>query len=213
MYHPNYDSLVQFASEGKFEQELQLAKIEFTSSTGDLFESDFDFESRIASFLEWYTLDRMVSIASNASPAKLYIEHVSPNLTTPEIQALRTLTRTILSVFEIKKMKNEAIRLVDILTNEKYDAQTRSPLAGIQPGDLIEGRLQFDNQEPWLSDIVYLQPRVAKKSILKAAKAYRKNRPAYPRVQMVQRVAFLRNRAVRYSHVDPLKIFEDLSAA
>ena len=211
MQHPNYDDLIQFASEGEFEDELQQAKTEFVGRTGDLFESDSDFESRIASFLEWYSMDRMVSNVSNSTPAKLFIESVSPELTTPEIQGLRGLTRTILSLFEIKKMKGKSVNLLDILSSEKYQATTSAPLLGVEPGDIIESRLYSHGDAHFLSDIVHTQPSTVKKPILKAAKEFQKEGRDYTRIQMVQRVAFLRNRAVRYAHVDPKKIFSELS--
>ena len=211
MQHPGYEDLIQFASEGDFEGELTQAKAEFVGRTGDLFESDPDFESRIASFLEWYCMDRTVRGAANSTPAKLYIDSVAADLTTPEIQVLRDLTRTVLSLFEVKKIKEDSVKLLDILTGEKYQVTATSTLFGAEPGDIIEGRLFAREDGSFLSDIIHLQPVAVKKPILKAAKEFQKEGQGYTRVQMVQRVAFLRNRALRYAHVDPKKIFSELS--
>ena len=60
MQHPAYEQMVQFASQGELEQELVLAREQYVSRTGDMLASDPSYERRIASFLEWYVLDRPV---------------------------------------------------------------------------------------------------------------------------------------------------------
>ena len=77
MQHPAYEDLVHFASDGHHTTELQRARAEFIERTGDLFESDPDFEPRIGSFLEWYALDRMVTHASNALGTILPIKEIT----------------------------------------------------------------------------------------------------------------------------------------
>ena len=86
MFQDIYEEMVRFASEGELADGLTLARGEFLERTGELFESDALYERRIAAFLEWYVLDRPVSTGTHQTPAKLYIDHVAPNLTTPEIQ-------------------------------------------------------------------------------------------------------------------------------
>ncbi|MED5465321.1 MAG: hypothetical protein VX699_11755 [Myxococcota bacterium] len=209
MQHPAYEDLVHFASDGHYASELQQARAEFIERTGDLFESDHDFESRIGSFLEWYSLDRMVSHASNATPARLYIEHVTPQLTTPEIQALRPLTRTRLSLFDVKRVTPKAIKLYCLLTTHKHEARLEAPLLGVESGDILEGRLLPDGDNLGLSHTILMYPKSVRKLVLKRARAYRKDPQGQTRIDMVQRMAFLRNRATRYAHVDPRQIFTD----
>ena len=211
MQHPGYNELIEFSSSGELATEIKQARAEFVSRTGDLFESDDDFEARIASFLEWYTLDRKVTSVVNLTPAKLFAQHRRPNLTTPELQELHDFARTTLSIFEIKKIKDRSLRLVDILTGTKWNIDTAHPLVGLEASDLIEGRLFNFRGATLLSDIVHTHPHNAKKEILKAAKEFRKEGQGYTRVDMVHRIAFLRNRSVRYSHLDAREIFTELS--
>ena len=213
MQHPAYEDLVRFASSGSFEDELKLAKAEFIEQTGELFESDPSFEQRIASFLEWYTMDRKVSTVANSTPAKLFIEHLQSGLTTPEILALRPLTRSTLSLFEIRRIKERHFKLVDILSNEKWDATSSKAFVGIEPGDIIQARLfPWENTQA-ISDNIIPTPKAPRKIIVKAAKEFRKNFYGYSKIQMVQRIAFLTNRSARYKHLSQKDIFADLSAA
>lgn len=55
---PVYDALVAWGSASKHEIELRCAREEYALRTGEIFESDANYETRIGAFLEWYLLDR-----------------------------------------------------------------------------------------------------------------------------------------------------------
>jgi len=211
MLFPEYEKVVQFASDGKFEQEITLARQEFVERTGDLFESDESYDQRVRVFLEWYVLDRTVSIGIKRTPVKLYIESVTAGRTTQDLAHLRQLTKTELSIFEFKKAKEDQMRVVDVLTNEKHNVFERRKPAGIEPGDLFEGRLVRSDNRLMMSRAVIIHPRLAKKAILKAAKNFRKAPAGKTRHDVVHRVAYFTNRSERYSHLPTSQIFEELN--
>ena len=64
-----------------------------------------------------------------------YIEDVREKLTTPEVNDLRQLTKTVLSVFEFKKAKSDTMRVINILDNGKLDIFERRKPAGLESGD------------------------------------------------------------------------------
>ena len=212
MQHPAYDDLIEFATTGPNANELAMARGEYAALTGDLFESDQDFESRIASFLEWYTLDRQVSHAMNATPARLYIDHVRSGLTTPELAVLRPLTRTRLTLLDVKRVKPEVLVVKDLLVNEKLELHREGVfLAGVESGDVLEGRVFPEGNRLNLSDNVFVFPRTVRKSILKFTKTFKRATGDRTSVGMVQRCSYLRNRAMRYGHVDVRQIFRELA--
>lgn len=211
MFHGAYEEIVRFASEGQLNEELRRAKAEFVERTGELFESDSSFERRLATFLEWYVLDREVSYAPNMTPAKLYIDTMAATLGPEEINRLRGLTQTILSLFEFKRAKGEHLFVVDLLSNRKYQVYERRKPAGLEPGDILEGRLIPFEDKMVFAEAFGFQPREARRAVLKAAKAFRKNgTPDSERIDLVHRVAYFCNRSERYKHVDPRQIFADL---
>ena len=73
----------------------------------------------------------------------------------------------------------------------------------------VAGSRLPDGDRLALSDTVLLYPKLVRKLLLKYARAYRKDPQGQSRVDMVQRMAFLRNRAIRYAHVDPRQIFAE----
>jgi hypothetical protein len=212
MFHGAYEDIVRFASEGRLNEELRGAKAEFVERTGELFESDASFERRLASFLEWYVLDRVVSFAPGMTPAKLYIESVADKLSPEDVNRLRGLTKSILSLFEFKRAKDEHMHVVDLLSNRKYQVFERRKPAGLEPSDVLEARLVPYDEKLVFSEAFGFAPREARRAILKAVKAFRKRPDATDddRVALVHKVAYLSNRCERYKHVDPKTIFEDL---
>ncbi|MEZ4270463.1 MAG: hypothetical protein R3C68_03190 [Myxococcota bacterium] len=189
-----------------------MARAEFVQRTGDMFEGDESYERRLASFLEWYVLDRGVSFAPQMTPVKLYIESVSEGLTTPEINALRDLTRTVLSLFEFKRVRGDRLRVVDLLTNNKVDVFERRRPSGLESGDILEARLVPKEDTFLLSETIGFLPRDARKDVLKASKRFRKKgaEDGQTNIDLVHRVAYLSNRCERYSHVPPESIFAEL---
>jgi len=215
MHHPEYEQIVQFASEGELADELSTARKEYVTRTGDMFENDSSFERRLASFLEWYVLDRPVSSSAHLTPAKIYIKDVTEARTTPEITELRALTKTRLSLFEFKSFKKDNLKVLDLLTNQKLQVFERRKPTGLESGDIIEARLVPKGDTHMFSETFGFHPREARKPILKAAKLFRKEKingdeesPA--RLDLIHRVAFLANRCERYGHLPPTEIFSEL---
>lgn len=213
MFHGSYEEIVRFASEGRLNEELRQAKAEFVERTGELFESDTSFERRLASFLEWYVLDRPVSFQPDTTPVKLYIDSVADKLPAEEVNRLRGLTKSILSLFEFKNVKGEHLQVVDLLSNRKYQVYERRKPAGLEPNDILEARLVPYDEKLVFAEAFGFEPREARRAILKVAKAFRKKgAPDDERVALVHKVAYFTNRCERYKHVDPKQIFEDLTA-
>jgi len=212
MFHETYEKLTHFASAGAYAEELKRARQEFEQRTGELFETDPSFERRIAAFLEWYVLDRFLSFAPNKTPAMLYIEEQAPGLTTPEVNRLRGMTRTVLSLFEFKRAREDRLLVVDLLDGNKLEVYERRKPVGLESGDILEARLVSFDEHPMFSETFTFVPRNAGKAIRKATKVFRKAVIPPSRVDFVHRVAYLTNRTERYKHVDPAKIFSELDA-
>lgn len=214
MFHSMYEEMTRFASEGDFKEELPRARTEFVARTGDLFESDTSYERRIGAFLEWYVLDRTVSFSPQNTPAKLYIEHVTPKLTTPELAKLRALTRTRLSLYEFRRAKEDQLVVVDLLNDEKVKIFERRKPIGLESGDLMEARVVPYEEHSLFSDALTIHQREGRKSILKVARGFRKmpRSSNEQRIDLVHQVAYYANRCERYKHVDPKTIFAEMEA-
>lgn len=211
MFYGAYEEMVRFASEGELSAELRRAKAEFVERTGELFESDPSFERRLASFLEWYVLDRPVSFGKGETPAQMFIEQLGNERDARDVERMRCLTRSKLSLFEFRRSKGEHMHIIDLLTGEKHEVYERRKAAGLEPNDILEARIIPLEDKTVFAEAFAFVPRAARRAILKVTKAYRKEgSPAAERMNLLHRVSYFTNRCERYKHVDPKQIFADL---
>ena len=212
MFHPAYEDVVRFASEGRLDAELRLAKVEFVAATGDIFESDPSFERRIAAFLEWYVCDRPVSYRPPLTPMALYLAERGEVLPAVERLSLSMLTQTLVSLFEFRGLRAGALQLTCLLSGRSYTVIERRRPAGLEPADILEARLVPRAEHLVLSDAIGYTPREAVGFIRRAAGRYRKGlaHTDAERLRFVQRVAYLTNRCERYRHVGPKTLFAEL---
>lgn len=213
MFHGLYDEMVQFASEGPLADELSRAKVEYFERTGELFESDPNFERRMASFLEWYVFDRKATTYEGLTPAQLYVMEKTEAADATSRARMEEVSRSVPSLFEFRKIKNDRLHVIDLLTNSRLAVFERREPAGLESGDIIEARLIEFAGEQYFSDVWAVHPRDARRVILKAAKTFRKKDGSYEgRVNLVHEVSRLSNRCERYKHVKPSQIFAELLA-
>lgn len=100
-YQPYFERLIAFGSTEDRTSDLLAAKAEFFSETGEVFEDDKSFEPRMASFLDFYLMDRPGK--SGKTPAQELHAHISQNGTAEEASAFRAFTETLHGLFEIRK--------------------------------------------------------------------------------------------------------------
>lgn len=218
-----YERLLAWASSAGMADELQTAKREWFEKTGELFDTDASFERRIASFLEWYTLDRAAHVTGGETPVVRFLAMArtgeggtaSEGDATPdasELAALEALSRSHLSVFEFHKVKLSRLHLTDLLTRERLAIFERRAPAGLASGDLLEARLVQLDGERLLTDTTWAHPREVRRVVLRVAKRFVKagDLSAPVRLAFVQRLAHAANRCERYRHVPPKRLYAEL---
>lgn len=219
MYQQLYEEIVRFASSGDLAPHLAKARAEYEQRTGQLLESDPDFERRIAAFLEWYVLDRPLD-PGGLTPVQLLLDASGNGEDDERRQQLGQLAHTTLSLFEFRRIKGEHVQVTDVLTGEAHEVWERRHLAGLTAGDILEARLVVFDGRVVFTETWVVHPRRARAMILKAAKASRRAAKTASqtevdirRLDFVHRVAYLANRSQRYRHVDPEQIFAELHAS
>lgn len=211
VYQQYYEEVTHFAAEGELAPELQLAKREFTERTGEMFETDASFERRIAAFLEWYVLDRKISFRRELTPAELFILQRGQAMSDSDRNRYAGLTRTELSLFELRGSKPEHLKVRDLLSGQKLDVFERRKPIGLEDDDILEARIVPYENLVVFSDCYYCHPRDARKEILAAAKRFRKKGgDAAQRIDFVHDVAYFANRSERYKHLGARKVFAEL---
>jgi hypothetical protein len=203
VYQPHLDALISFASAERHKEELLKAKAEYFAGTGEIFEDDRAFEMRMASFLDYYVFDRPLP-DTGRTPAQLFLADAA----TEAERAMRAgFVETRHSLWEVKKLAKELVRLRDQFTGKDTDVFERRQPAGLNKGDLIEARL-IPVEGRWLfSPAFCFHPAEAKKVILKELKRLKKEEPSFRPRDFIWTLAKMRLKWDRYRNIAVADIY------
>jgi hypothetical protein len=138
MIRENINQLVEEITRGHSQDDIFQAKKDFQKISGEIFEDDKSFESRMGCFLEWYTFDR-IRPESMSTPLQQYLKNQS---IPPESRELaEAISQGNHGLFVAKKINNDCVVVMDVMDNEKYRVlEDQGPIL-FNTNDLFEGRL------------------------------------------------------------------------
>jgi hypothetical protein len=156
MIRENINQLIEEITRDHQPDDIYQAKKDFQKISGELFEDDKSYESRMGAFLEWYTFDRICP-ESATTPLQRYLKNTS---ITPESRELaEAISQSIHALFIAKKIKNDCVIVVDIMDNEKYQVLENDGSILFNADDLFEGRLIPYNGQYYFTDHFCYHPK------------------------------------------------------
>ena len=158
-----FDELLAFASDASLMPELLKAKAVYFGATGEVFEDDDSFEQRMAAFRDFYVFDWKIEDDA-ATPAERF--WLRGQFACPDDAPLfEGFLQTWLSLWEVRKLGKESLRLRDLFTERDVEVFERRQLIGLSKGDILEARLLPMGEKRVLSDAVIFHPSVVRKAI------------------------------------------------
>jgi hypothetical protein len=138
MIRENINQLIEEITRDYQQDDIFQAKKDFQKTSGEIFEDDKSYESRMGSFLEWYTFERTCP-ESALTPLQQYLKSTS---ITPESRELaEAISKGIHGLFIAKKIKSDYVVVVNVMDDEKYKVHENQGAILFNPDDLFEGRL------------------------------------------------------------------------
>jgi len=145
MIHRLLDRLAERYSEREHKLEAMRAREEYFDRAGKVFDDDNElFEGRMASFLEWYVLERPLA-GIGLTPVACAIEE-GVSLAPEERRALAALAASHRSVFELFETKDQMLDVEDLIGGARFVVHERRKSLGMTAGDLFEARLVWDGE-------------------------------------------------------------------
>ncbi len=195
-------ALVEYTS-GDHYQTMVDAKKEYFLVTGQIFEEDEDYESRMNSFNDWYVLQFM-SNKQDSTFIENYMDHheVEDNIAT----SLKSMNH---SLFEYtgKNFRKQYV-LKDILHDKKVILPMDHVNLPLLKSDLFLGRvLDYSGASLLMSGLCIL-PKEVKPILKKESKKVRKNSEDKSEIDFLLQVEAFKTKWSRYGHVDIKKIFD-----
>jgi len=166
LVHTLIDRLAAEFSEEPFRDEIARAREDYFNQAGKVFEDDGDlFEGRMASFVEWYVLER--PLQGGPPPVLRALERANGN-GEPEAtrRALAALATSHRSVFDLAEVAGETVEMEDLLGGARFKVTERRSTIGFEVGDLIETRLCWEGQRIVFTKTFLFHPRDARDAAL-----------------------------------------------
>lgn len=196
-----FETAVRRYAEGEWAAEAARARTAYGERTGRVFEDDEIFEARSASFVEWYLAERPLAGTDRAPMHHLAAAEPGPELAA----AYRAWAASHRSLFAVVRLDEGLVTLDDLVAGGRFAVDERRQLHGVAAGDLVEARLLG-----WQGKVVFgrtflYHPVEARTEI--EARVARLRGEGWARTDVVDALAALRIKALRYRHVPAKKIY------
>jgi hypothetical protein len=160
------DLLTERYSENEHKLEAMRAREEFFDRAGKVFDDDAElFEGRMASFLEWYVIERPLAKGAGRTPIAHAIES-GPALPAGERQMLAHLASSHRSLFQLASAADRVLEVEDVIGGARFSVLERRNTVGIAAGDVFEARLLWDGDTVIFGRTFLFHPPDAREVIL-----------------------------------------------
>ena len=140
------------------QEDIFEAKKEFQKISGEIFEDDKSYESRMGCFLEWYTFDRL-GLDSNQTPIQDYLQNTDPSLLPDKWNLAEAVSRSIHGLFLAQKIKKDHVIALDIFDNKKYQVLENHGSILFNVDDIFEGRIISYKDQFYFTDHFCYHPK------------------------------------------------------
>jgi len=140
MIHEDINQLIEEITRTHRQEDIFEAKKDFQGISGKIFEDDKSYESRMGSFLEWYTFDRAAP-DSGLTPLQHYLRNSGRSIDPEKKELLKAISKSIHGLFIAIKIKSDCVFIVDIIDDLKYQVHETQGSILFNSDDIFEGRL------------------------------------------------------------------------
>ena len=140
MLKETLEQLFEFVAQHIASEQIMMAKKEYQKTTGEIYEDDKSYNTRMALFLEWYLLDQFDPVTSHTILEKI-IEDNSSSWPLDRLDAYKDISNNIQALFEIKKVRDNSVTVLDLFTDEKYQVEEEDSKLAFRKNDIFQGRI------------------------------------------------------------------------
>jgi hypothetical protein len=203
------DRLTERYSENEHKLEAMRAREEYFDRAGKVFDDDAElFEGRMASFLEWYLIERPLGKeGAGGRPPILHALEGGAASPPAERRMLAHLASSHRSLFQLSSAADRVLEVEDVIGGGRFSVLERRNTVGIAPGDLFEARLIWDSDAVIFGRTFLFHPPDAREVILDWVERAVKDGVA--RTEILFHLARQYVRWHRLGHVGAAKVYRD----
>ncbi len=139
MLQDSVEKVIEFAAGPYCADEIKDAKAEYSEILGNIFSDDESFDSRMASFLEWYVFDRNLK-ATGTPPISVYIKHHLQDWPEETQSYFRSFEKNVHGLFLVKKPMKGSVLAINLFDKIKYKVEDPQSEMIFRKNDIFEGR-------------------------------------------------------------------------
>ncbi len=165
--HTFYENLLQKIETDTSKENIHdftLAREEFYKFTGKFNESEPWYEVRMTMFMDWYLLER--KRMDGLTPNEYFLKLHQNNLDEQIILQLHYFAASLRSIFKIIKISGSEILLEDLINRGLWQTVWTLPLAGLQPGRIVNTRIINSKDTLFSGRGAVLHPEEAEEPIM-----------------------------------------------
>ena len=168
------DNHLEFAAKSIPSDQILEAKKYYQKETGEIFEDDKSYNTRMALFLEWYLFSNYITEKSKTVLEVLISEH-HETWPTEKLEVIQSITKTIHGLFLIKKIKDQEVKVLNLFTDEAYIVQEKESRLIFRKNDLFQGRIICFEEQFYFTGNYCFHPKETHKYIK-------------PKIKVIQRI-------------------------
>ena len=140
MLKERLEQLFEYVAKHIPSEQIMTAKKEYQKATGEIYEDDNSYNTRMALFLEWYLLDQY-----NPNTKKTNLENIisgNPSAWDESRMKIYTdISKNINSLFEVKKIRQYSVAVLDLFAGKKYQVDEEDSILAFRKNDIFQGRI------------------------------------------------------------------------
>jgi hypothetical protein len=165
--HALIDRLVERYSAGEHKLTAMRAREEYFERAGKVFDDDAElFDGRMASFLEWYVLERPSSALGDVPPVVHALGDTRAGWSPRDRRGLAALASTHHGLFELYSVADRVLDVEDLVGGARFQVTERRKTIGFSPGDVFEARVVWDGETPVFGRTFLFHPPDAREVVL-----------------------------------------------
>ena len=158
------DDLLAFAAKSIPSDQILETKKYYQKETGEIFEDDKSYNTRMALFLEWYLFDNYVTEKSK-TVLEVLIDENRETWPSKTLENIQSIAETIQGLFLVKTIKDQEVKALNLFTDEAYIVQEKESRLIFRKNDLFQGRIIFFEEQYYFTGNYCFHPKQTHKYI------------------------------------------------
>ncbi|MEK9628457.1 MAG: hypothetical protein VW455_05505 [Nitrospinota bacterium] len=140
------EQLFEFAAKSIPSEQILEAKKSYQKETGEIYEDDQSYNTRMALFLEWYLFDNYIDDSSTTILDSLLQENPE-DWDADQIEKYKKIKETFQALYLVKKVKDDSVKVLNLFTDEIFLVQDKDSKLIFRKNDIFQGRIVlFEDQ-------------------------------------------------------------------